>query len=50
VRLEPLLPRHPRQGHRWNDHRLVINGIFFRTGRGVRGGIRRGATGTGRRL
>jgi transposase len=30
-RLEPLLPRHPRQGHRWNDHRLVINGIFFRT-------------------
>jgi transposase len=31
VRLEPLLPGHPRQGHRWNDHRLVINGIFFRT-------------------
>jgi transposase len=31
ARLEPLLPRHPRQGHRWNDHRLVINGIFFRT-------------------
>jgi transposase len=30
-RLEPLLPAHPRQGHRWNDHRLVINGIFFRT-------------------
>ena len=29
-RLEPLLPGHPRQGHRWNDHRLVINGIFFR--------------------
>ena len=24
-------PRHPRQGHRWNDHRLVIDGIFFRT-------------------
>jgi transposase len=21
----------PRRGHRWNDHRLVINGIFFRT-------------------
>ena len=20
ARLEPLLPRHPRQGHRWNDH------------------------------
>jgi transposase len=31
VRLERLLPRHPRQGHRWNDHRLVIDGIFFRT-------------------
>jgi transposase len=31
ARLEPLLPAHPRQGHRWNDHRLVINGIFFRT-------------------
>ena len=31
VRLEPLLPAHPRQGHRWNDHRLVINGVFFRT-------------------
>src|SRR5262249_60205082 len=30
VRLGPLLPGHPRQGHRWNDHRLVINGIFFR--------------------
>jgi transposase len=22
ARLEPLLPRNPRQGHRWNDHRL----------------------------
>ena len=31
ARLEPLLPRHPRQGHRWNDRRLVINGVFFRT-------------------
>ena len=31
ARLEPLLPQHPRQGHRWNDHRLVIDGIFFRT-------------------
>jgi len=30
VRLAPLLPGHPRQGHRWNDHRLVIDGIFFR--------------------
>ena len=31
ARLEPLLPGHPRQGHRWNDHRLVIDGIFHRT-------------------
>jgi transposase len=30
ARLEPLLPANPRQGHRWHDHRLVINGIFFR--------------------
>ena len=30
-RLAPLLPAHPRQGHRWNDHRMVINGILFRT-------------------
>ena len=30
-RLAPLLPAHPRQGHRWNDHRTVINGILFRT-------------------
>ena len=31
VRLVPLLPGHPRQGHRWHDHRLVIDGVFFRT-------------------
>jgi len=30
-RLVWLLPAHPRQGHRWNDHRTVINGILFRT-------------------
>jgi transposase len=30
-RLVPLMPAHPRQGHRWNDHRMVINGIFFHT-------------------
>jgi transposase len=30
-RLVPLLPAHPRQGHRWNDHRTVIDGILFRT-------------------
>jgi transposase len=31
ARLAPLMPAHPRQGHRWNDHRLVIGGILFRT-------------------
>src|SRR6516162_10494751 len=30
-RLAPLMPAHPRQGHRWNNHRLVIDGILFRT-------------------
>lgn len=30
VRLVPLLPAHPRRGHRWADHRMVINGVFFR--------------------
>ncbi len=25
------MPAHPRQGHQWNDHRLVIDGIFSRT-------------------
>lgn len=29
--LAPLMPAHPRQGHRWNDHRTVVNGILFRT-------------------
>ena len=28
--MEPLLPGHPRQGHRWADHRTVINGVFHR--------------------
>jgi transposase len=30
ARLAPLMPVHPRQGHRWNDHRTVIDGILFR--------------------
>jgi len=30
ARLEPLLPAHPRQGRRWADHRMVINGVFHR--------------------
>jgi transposase len=28
--LEPLLPGNPRQGHRWADHRTVLNGILWR--------------------
>ena len=31
ARLAPLMPGHPRQGHRWKDHRTVVNGILFRT-------------------
>jgi transposase len=31
MRLAPLLPAHPRQGGRWRDHRVVINGVFFRS-------------------
>jgi transposase len=30
-RLARPMPSHPRQGHRWNDHRMVISGISFRT-------------------
>jgi transposase len=30
-RLVPLMPASPRQGHRWNDHRTVLDGILFRT-------------------
>jgi transposase len=31
AQLALLLAGHPRQGHRWNDHRTVIDGILFRT-------------------
>ena len=35
--------RDPRQGHRWNDHRMVIDGVLFRTRTGCPGGTcRRG--------
>jgi transposase len=33
--LEPLVPGHPRQGHRWSDHRVVIDGVFHRTRTGT---------------
>lgn len=29
-RLEPLLPPHPKRGHRYADHRRVINGILWK--------------------
>jgi transposase len=35
--LEPLLPdRSPQRGGRWCDHRLVIDGVFWRTRTGAR--------------
>jgi hypothetical protein len=37
------------RGHRWNDHRLVLDGIFFRApGPGARGGICQSGSATGR--
>jgi transposase len=36
VRLEPSLPsRAPQRGGRWVDHRMVINGILWRTRTGA---------------
>ncbi|HEY3604924.1 MAG TPA: transposase, partial [Sporichthyaceae bacterium] len=36
ARLEPLLPdQTPRRGGRWMDHRMVLNGMFWRTRCGV---------------
>ncbi|HTF55397.1 MAG TPA: transposase, partial [Pseudonocardia sp.] len=32
ARLEPLLPdQTPRRGGRWAEHRMVVNGVFWRT-------------------
>jgi transposase len=33
-RLLPMMPADARRGRRWIDHRMVINGIMFRTGTG----------------
>lgn len=33
--LEPLMPTHPRQGHRWSDHRVIVNGVLHRTRTGT---------------
>jgi len=30
-RLLPMMPADARRGRRWSDHRMVINGILFRT-------------------
>jgi hypothetical protein len=27
-RLVPMMPADARQGRRWSDHRMVVNGIF----------------------
>lgn len=35
VLLEPLMPAHPRQGHRWSDHRLIVDGVFHRVRTGT---------------
>ena len=29
------MPVHPRQGHRWSDHRLVVDGVFHRVRTGT---------------
>jgi transposase len=34
-RLEPPLPPGGARGGRWNDHRMVINGVFYRTRTGL---------------
>jgi transposase len=36
ARLEPLLPWHPRQGHRWNDHRVGRIAMIMWLGQPVR--------------
>jgi transposase len=30
-RVLPMMPADARRGRRWSDHRMVINGIMFRT-------------------
>lgn len=33
--IEPLLPTGPRRGRPWNDHRQVLNGLFWKLNTGV---------------
>ncbi|MGW5689017.1 transposase, partial [Nonomuraea sp. NPDC003754] len=34
-RLVPLLPAGGMRGGRWNDHRMVINGVLYRARTGL---------------
>jgi transposase len=33
--IAPLLPRDPRRGQRWRDHRTVLNGILWKLSTGA---------------
>lgn len=33
--IEPLLPTAPRRGRPWKDHRVVLNGLFWKLNTGV---------------
>jgi transposase len=33
--IEPLLPAAPRRGRPWKDHRVVLNGLFWKLNTGV---------------
>jgi transposase len=35
ARIAPLLPRDPRRGQKWRDHRTVLNGILWKLSTGV---------------
>jgi len=43
-----MMPADARRGLRWSDHRMVVNGIMFRTGQGARGVTCGASTVTGR--
>ncbi len=48
LQLALFLPKAGCRGGRWVDHRMVINGILFRVGTGVRGGTCRTGSGAGK--
>ena len=35
ARIGPLLPRDPRRGQKWRDHRSILNGILWKLSTGV---------------